>query len=64
MPAVSSSVIDTVASLGLPADTPVGRFWKPSFTLSPSSSTSSGVAWKVISSSVSPALNTTLLGTL
>ena len=61
----SSSVMETVASAVAPGVMRVGRDeLKPSFTLSPSSSAVSWVAVKVISFSVSPALNTTLLGTL
>ena len=57
--------METVASAGLPVVMRVGRDDpKPSFTLSPSSSTLSGLARNVISFSVSPSLKTTLLGTL
>ena len=45
--------------------TPVGReLPNPSFTDSPSSSTLSEEAWKVMSFSVSPTLKTTLVGML
>ena len=60
----SSSVIVTTASSVFPALTPVGRvFPKVNFTLSPSSSTLSEAAVKVMSTSVSPALKVTLAGT-
>ena len=57
--------METVVSAGVPSVIRAGRVEpKPNSTLSPSSSTSSGIAWNVISFSVSPALNTTLVGTL
>ena len=61
---MSLSVIDTVDWFLLPADTRAGRFWKPSLTLSPSSSSSSSVASKSIVFSVSPLLKTTFPGKL
>ena len=56
-------MILTVASFVVPADTPVGKAPKPSFTLSPSSFSLSEAATKVISFSVSPLLNSMLPGT-
>ena len=59
----SSSLIDTVVSAGLPALTPAGSVPKPSFTLSPSSSTVSSVAVNVMLCSLSPLSNVTLAST-
>ena len=60
----SSSVMLTIASLVEPLVTPVGRLDpKVSFTLSPSSFSSSEAAEKVKLSSVSPATKVTLAGT-
>ena len=59
----SSSVIETVVSLVVPAVTPVGKEPKPSLTFSPSSSTVSAVAVKVNDLEVSVAANVTLAGT-
>ena len=59
----SSSVMETTAWLVVPALTPDGNVPKVSFTLSPSSSTSSAVAAKVMVVSVSPELKVTLAGT-
>ena len=53
----------TVVSPGAPALTPVGSAPNPSFTLSPSSSSVSWVAAKVMGCDVSPALKVTLAGT-
>ena len=61
---LSSSVMETVASVVPLAVTPMGRvFPKVSFTLSSSSSTSSSVAVKEIVSSVSPGTKVKLSGT-
>ena len=59
----SSSVIETTVSLVDPSLTPVGRFPKPSFTLSLSSSSVSWVALKVIVFAVSPGAKLTFVGT-
>ena len=60
----SSSVMVTTVSAVAPSDTPSGRFVaKASSTLSPSSSSASAVAVKVIVCDVSPSLNVTLNGT-
>ena len=59
----SSSVMATVVSSTLPALTPIGSGPTASFTLSPSSSTSSAVALKVKVFAVSPLLKVRLAGT-
>ena len=59
----SSSAMLTVDSDVVPAVTPSGSVPKPSFTLSPSSSTVSAVAEKVKDLDVSVAPNVTLAGT-
>ena len=59
----SSSVMETVVSLVEPAVTPSGSMPKESFTFSPSSSTVSWVAVKVMVFSVSPLSKVTLLAT-
>ena len=53
----------TVVSAVAPAVTPVGSAPKASFTLSPSSSSVSWAAAKVMGCDVSPALNVTVAGT-
>ena len=59
----SSSVMFTVAWVGLMAKAPVGMLPNPSLTLSSSSSTVSWVALKVKVFSVSPLFKVTLVGT-
>ena len=61
-PAVSSSVMVTVASVVPLGVTPVGRASKPSFTDSPSSSTVSSAAVNVNGCEVLPLLKVTLSG--
>ena len=64
MAGTSSSVMETVVSLGVPAVTPAGRgVPKLSLTASPSSSAESSVAMKVIVWLVSPEAKVTLEGT-
>ena len=55
--------METTVSLVEPADTPAGRFPKPSFTDSPSSLSLSEAALKLMLFSVSPPLKVTLAGT-
>ena len=59
----STSVMDTVASSVAPDVTLAGRVPKPSFTLSPSSSTASRAAVNVNDRTVSPLWKVTLDGT-
>ena len=59
----ATSVIETVASSVAPDVTFAGRVPKPSFTLSPSSSTASRAAVNVNDRTVWPLWNVTLLGT-
>ena len=59
----SSSVMETVVSLGVPTVTPLGSVPKPRATVSPSSSAESSVAVNVNVFDVSPAANVTLAGT-
>ena len=60
---LSSSLIETVVSSGVPAVTPVGSVPKARSTDSPSSSIVSAVAVNVNVAEVSVALNVTLEGT-
>ena len=62
-PATSSSVMLTVACVVVPSETAGGSVPKPSSTLSPSSSTSSWAAVKVMVCDICPVLKVTLGGT-